>query len=84
MPNYLDAYRLYQRGGDRVGMASASEALGTLEYYVRQLPRAVRDLDDAVNLYREVGMSEKAAHVSKTLVEARQALAEWASASASE
>lgn len=78
--HYLDAYRLYSRAndgkGDKVGMASASEALGTLEFYARMLPQSVKDLKEAHKLYKSLDLPDKVASVEKTLKEARKALKE--------
>lgn len=78
--HYLDAYRLYSRAndgkGDKSGMASASEALGTLEFYARMLPQSVKDLKEAHKLYKSLDLPDKVATVEKTLKEARKALKE--------
>jgi tetratricopeptide (TPR) repeat protein len=78
--HYLDAYRLYKRAeggkGDKLGMATASEALGTLEFYARMLPQAVRDLEDARNLYTSLELPGRAAVVEGILNAARKALEE--------
>ncbi len=78
--HYLDAYRLYSRvdggKGHKLGMASASEALGTLEFYARMLPQSVKDLEEAHKLYESLDLPEKVASAEKTLKEARKALKE--------
>jgi tetratricopeptide (TPR) repeat protein len=78
--HYLDAYRLYSRAndgkGDKVGMASASEALGTLEFYARMLTQSVKDLEEAHDLYKSLDLPDKVATVEKTLKRVRKALKE--------
>lgn len=78
--HYLDAYRLYRRAnngqGEKLGMAAASEALGTLEFYARMLPQAMQDLEDARNLYRSLGLSGKATLVEEIVKAAQKALEE--------
>jgi tetratricopeptide (TPR) repeat protein len=53
--HYMDAYRLYRRAGIVKGMATASEHLGRLEYRVRMLPQAVNDLQEARDLWAQLG-----------------------------
>ncbi|MGH9764969.1 MAG: tetratricopeptide repeat protein, partial [Blastocatellia bacterium] len=74
---YLDSYRLYRRAdngaGYKLGMAAASEALGMLEFYARMLPQAIRDLEDARDIYLSLDLKGKSSLVEETLNAARQA-----------
>lgn len=78
--HYLDAYRLYRRAnngqGDKLGMAAASEELGTLEFYAQMFPQAIQDLEEAHSLYLSLGLSDKANSVEETLKATRKALEE--------
>ncbi|MBU7028292.1 MAG: tetratricopeptide repeat protein [Theionarchaea archaeon] len=78
--HYLDAYRLYRRANDKLGMAVAAEALGTLEFYARMLTHAIRDLEDAQELYLSLKLFNKAELVKNTLEMAQRALYESDSA----
>jgi tetratricopeptide (TPR) repeat protein len=78
--HYLDAYRLYRRAnagqGDKLGMAAASEALGTLELFAYMLPQAIRDLEDARQLYHSMNLAGKATLVEEVLKRAQKDLQE--------
>jgi tetratricopeptide (TPR) repeat protein len=78
--HYLDAYRLYRRAnagqGDKLGMAAASEALGTLELFAYMLPQAIRDLEDARQLYHAMNLAGKATLVEEVLKRAQKDLQE--------
>lgn len=72
--HYMDAYRLYRRAEDKLGMASASENLGRLEYRVRMFSQSVQDLEEARSLYILMGDRTKAAIIESDLDSARASL----------
>jgi len=72
--HYMDAYRLYKRVGDLQGMAAASEHLGRLELRVRLLPQAVDDLEEARNLWVQLGERGRVATIEADLEDARAML----------
>ena len=72
--HYMDAYRLYRRGGSKRGMALASENLGRLEFRVRLFSQAVEDLEEARKLYISQGEREKAAALESDLKDAQASL----------
>ena len=72
--HYMDAYRLYRRADDRRGMAAVSEHLGRLEFRVRMLPQAVEDLEEARDLWEQLGERGKVAVIEADLEDARAML----------
>jgi tetratricopeptide (TPR) repeat protein len=76
--HYMDAYRLYRRAGDRHGMATASEHLGRLEFRVRMPPQAVEDLEEARDLWEQLGEHGRVAAIKADLEDARAMLAHQA------
>jgi len=72
--HYMDAYRLYRRGGDKHGMALASENLGKLEYRVRMFAQAVQDLGEARDLYLALGDRGKALAIESDMEDATASL----------
>jgi tetratricopeptide (TPR) repeat protein len=79
---YGEAYYLYQQAVEqtpdeaarqlaRRGMADAKESVGSLEFQVKVLPKALADLEEAEKLYITLGMPGKAAIVHQTLERAQ-------------
>ncbi|MGB4803411.1 MAG: tetratricopeptide repeat protein, partial [Anaerolineae bacterium] len=75
---YGEAYYLYRQVADntadetvrrtaRHGMANAKESRGNLEFQLTVLPKGVTDLEEARQLYLDLGMPGKAAIISQTL-----------------
>jgi tetratricopeptide (TPR) repeat protein len=80
---YSEAYYLYRQVAQettvattgreaRLGMATAREALGDLEFQLRMVPQAIADLEEAHRLYQELDLPGKAAVVGQTLEDARR------------
>jgi len=76
--HYMDAYRLYRRADDRHGMATTSEHMGRLEFRVRMLPQAVEDLEEARDLWVQLGERGRVAAIELELEDARAMLAHQA------
>ena len=72
--SYIDAYRLYRRAEDKLGMAQASENLGRLEYRVRMFSQAVQNLEEARRLYISVGDRVRAKTIDSDLESAKASL----------
>jgi len=79
---YGEAYYLYRQAAEetlaetvrrtaRHGMANAKESLGNLEFQLNVLPNGVTDLEEARQLYLDLGMPGKAAIISQTLEDVR-------------
>jgi tetratricopeptide (TPR) repeat protein len=68
---YKDASRLFKRAGDEVMAAVAYEDAGNLQVYLRALPGAIGDLEEAARLYRAANIPSRAAIVDQNLELAR-------------
>lgn len=79
---YGESYYLYQQAAEQTadeaarqsaqrGMADAKESVGSLEFQVKVLPKALTDLEEAEKLYITLGMPGKAAIVRQTLERAQ-------------
>ena len=69
--HYMDAYRLYRRANNKSGMAMASESLGQLEFVVRMFPQAIQDLEEARQLYIQLGERGAASAIESNLEDAK-------------
>jgi tetratricopeptide (TPR) repeat protein len=71
--HYKDASRLFKRAGHEAMAAAAYEEAGNLQVYLRVLPGAIADLEEAARLYRAANVPSRAAIVDQNLELARHA-----------
>jgi len=68
--HYFDAYRFFKQAGDELGMALVNEELGILELTLRMIPDAIRELQEALEIYLRLGQETRASIVEGALQDA--------------